>query len=597
MIGQSAAQRGDGDVEAFVRPESAGRQERLPVHDEAGPDRGDDLATRQLGGRRPRPRTDGHQDGRIVLHHHLGAEVANPEVVGRPGPQPALGVDDLRHGGHDVAVERGRQPIEPARLQRHAAGVDEAHEVASDAGDDPVDGRTKPLVADRTGHDDLVGSNERRKVHSRRRRLDHDDGLPSIGANRCEGLDGAVEVGPPPLPARSTDPEPGAQQREPRPALADHRGASEASQPLHPAVHRQGQAGDRTLVKGGELGELAARHPPECRRVHLEGRPSGALGQRAAPGATWRGERWRRGPIEWLRWLAERAVRHAVVLMGTSTSSFEHAVIYGDDEPPPSLARYARELWSRRSLLNYLTRTRLKAQHYDTTFGKAWLVLGPLMMAGVYMLARGVMRPSGDEEHARMVIAHIVMGVFIFQYVAGGITTGASSVLANTRMVLNTSMPCGVFPTSSLMGGVITLMPTLVVLLAVRAVLRQPFGISLLAVPVVVVLLTGFIYGVSLALAALTVYFRDTTNFLTYLTRLWLFLTPVIYTVDEIPPHLRRILALNPLYPYYAALDDALSAQWPAHRYLVWAAAWTVGALVVGLPVFLAKERDFAVRL
>ena len=200
VIGQPAAQRGDGDVEAFVRPESAGRQERLPVHDEAGPDRGDDLATRQLGGRRPRPRTDGHQDGRTVLHHHLGPEVANPKVVGRPGPQPALGVDDLRHGGHDVAVEPGRQPIEPARLQRLAAGVDEAHEVASDAGDDPVDGRTKPLVADRTGHDDLVGSKERRKVHRRRRRLDHDDGSPSIGANRCQGLDGAVEVGPPPLP-------------------------------------------------------------------------------------------------------------------------------------------------------------------------------------------------------------------------------------------------------------------------------------------------------------------------------------------------------------------------------------------------------------
>jgi ABC-type polysaccharide/polyol phosphate export permease len=67
--------------------------------------------------------------------------------------------------------------------------------------------------------------------------------------------------------------------------------------------------------------------------------------------------------------------------------------------------------------------------------------------------------------------------------------------------------------------------------------------------------------------------------------------------VDEIPPNLRRVLAFNPLYPYYAALDDALSGQWPAHRYLVWAAAWTVVALVVGLPVFLAKERDFAVRL
>lgn len=282
--------------------------------------------------------------------------------------------------------------------------------------------------------------------------------------------------------------------------------------------------------------------------------------------------------------------------MGT-TSSVQPATVYGDDEPPSSLARYASDLWTRRSLLSYLTRTRLKAQHYDTVFGKAWLVLGPLMLAGVYMLARSVMQPPGTKEHARMVIAHIVMGVFIFQYVANGITTAASSILANARMILNTSVPRGVYPTTTLMGGVVTLVPTLVVLLAVRAVLRQPFGISLIAVPVVLLVMTVFIYGVGLLLAALTVYFRDTTNFLTYLTRLWLFVTPVIYTVDEIPDHLRPYLALNPLYPYYAALDDALSAQWPAHRYLAWAAAWAVGALVVGLPVFLAKERDFAVRL
>ena len=67
--------------------------------------------------------------------------------------------------------------------------------------------------------------------------------------------------------------------------------------------------------------------------------------------------------------------------------------------------------------------------------------------------------------------------------------------------------------------------------------------------------------------------------------------------MTEIPEHLRPFLAFNPLFPYYAALDDALSADWPSQRYLAWAAAWAVAALVVGLAAFLAKERDFAVRL
>ncbi len=93
----------------------------------------------------------------------------------------------------------------------------EAHEVAGDAGDDPVDGRGDHLVANRTSHQDLVGIEERWKAHRVGGLLDDDDGPPSIGGGRSEGLDGTVEVGPTLLPVRSTDREPDAQQRRPAP--------------------------------------------------------------------------------------------------------------------------------------------------------------------------------------------------------------------------------------------------------------------------------------------------------------------------------------------------------------------------------------------
>jgi len=66
--------------------------------------------------------------------------------------------------------------------------------------------------------------------------------------------------------------------------------------------------------------------------------------------------------------------------------------------------------------------------------------------------------------------------------------------------------------------------------------------------------------------------------------------------VKEIPENLLVYLQWNPLFPFYVALDQLFSGQWPSTVYLVEGAAWAVGFFVVGVVVFLAREREFAVR-
>jgi hypothetical protein len=56
-------------------------------------------------------------------------------------------------------------------------------------------------------------------------------------------------------------------------------------------------------------------------------------------------------------------------------------------------------------------------------------------------------------------------------------------------------------------------------------------------------------------------------------------------------------LVWNPLYPFYAALEQIFRAQFPSAGYLLAATAWAVVFFVFGLILFLAKERDFAIRL
>ena len=75
--------------------------------------------------------------------------------------------------------------------------------------------------------------------------------------------------------------------------------------------------------------------------------------------------------------------------------------------------------------------------------------------------------------------------------------------------------------------------------------------------------------GLGLLFAPLMVFYRDTGGFLPYVTKIWLYVTPVLYFVREIPPKLLVYLRFNPLYPSFAALEQIFNAQWPSPAYLL----------------------------
>jgi teichoic acid transport system permease protein len=92
--------------------------------------------------------------------------------------------------------------------------------------------------------------------------------------------------------------------------------------------------------------------------------------------------------------------------------------------------------------------------------------------------------------------------------------------------------------------------------------------------------------------------FRDTTSFLSYIVRLWLYLSPVLWLPDEPQGALSTVVAFNPLFPTLSEWSDVLiKGQAVDPAVLAWGLGWAVAAVFFGGWLFLAKEREFAVRL
>jgi teichoic acid transport system permease protein len=263
----------------------------------------------------------------------------------------------------------------------------------------------------------------------------------------------------------------------------------------------------------------------------------------------------------------------------------------------PPLRQYWAELKERRPFIWHLARTDLKAKNYGTVLGQFWIILDPLLAAGVYYLMRTIIKPVGTGAARNLVLSHLIWAVFFFQFVAGSMNYGARSMMNGRGMVLNSAFPRAVLPLFATLRAFLDFLPTLAVYAVFQYVLGQPFGLSLVMLPVVIALLTVLNMGLAFLLGAATVFFRDTANFLPYITRLLMYVSPVLFATYEIPKNLKPFLQWNPLYPFYAALEQIFRARMPSTTYLMQAGAWALFFWLWGVIYFLAKEREFAIRL
>ena len=258
------------------------------------------------------------------------------------------------------------------------------------------------------------------------------------------------------------------------------------------------------------------------------------------------------------------------------------------------LGSYLRSVWGRRRFISSLARTELRARYFNTILGQFWTVLSPLMLAGVYFLLIQVIG-GGRAGTDRFTL--LVACVFLFYFTRNSVQAGASSIIGGSGLILNSAFPRAVLPITAVLEAFVQLVPSLIVYAVIHGLTGAPLSVSLIFLPLLLLLQTIFNLGVGMLLGTLGVYFRDIVNALQYLLRIWLYATPVIYTVGDLPPRIRSVLIWNPLFHLFASYQAVLTGTTPRMQYIAISTGWALGLLVFGGLVFVFKEREFALRV
>lgn len=262
----------------------------------------------------------------------------------------------------------------------------------------------------------------------------------------------------------------------------------------------------------------------------------------------------------------------------------------------PKFRPYFRELWRRRSFATELAHTKMDAANTDTVLGQLWLIINPLLLAGVYYLLVSVIssgRHSGGDY-----LAHLTGALFVFYFISGSMSSGANAVTSSGRLIMNTSFPKMLLTLSVVYQSLRRFLPTMVVYFAIHLLAGLPVGWVLLWLFPVLGLAVLFATGLANVLATLQVYFRDTASFLPYFVRIWLYVSPILLYVEQIRDKFKGLHPINPLYSILGCWSIVIDeGRVPDAALLGQAVAWAVGVFVVGSLVFMSREREFAVRL
>ncbi len=250
------------------------------------------------------------------------------------------------------------------------------------------------------------------------------------------------------------------------------------------------------------------------------------------------------------------------------------------------------ELFRHRELLYFLVLRDVKVRYKQTVLGVAWAVLQPLLTTIIYTVVFGVLAKMNSDGLPYAVFAFA--GQWAWTFFAGAVGNAGTSLVSQQHLLTKIYLPRLLVPAASVVGSLVDM----AIASLVMAALLVYYGISpwwgIVAVPILVLLLTAVATGAGLALASMTVTYRDFRHLIPFMLQCWMFLSPVVYPVTIVPERWRWVMMLNPLTGIIEGFRSALLGrpwQWAS---LSVSAAISVGALLFGIYFFRRAERRFA---
>ena len=254
-----------------------------------------------------------------------------------------------------------------------------------------------------------------------------------------------------------------------------------------------------------------------------------------------------------------------------------------------------KEIWQYRAMISSLVYRDLHGRYKGSVLGFLWTFINPLLQLLVYSIVFSVIMRMGIEKYGLFLFVALIPWIFL----SSSIVNGSNCIIDNSNLVCKIYFPREVLPIAVVNSNFINMLYSFIIVIgAVLIYGDNHVYINWLYLPLLFITEYVIVLGVTLIVAALTVYIRDLAHILNILVFAWQFLTPVLYPLSMVPEQYQYLFEFNPMTNIIVAYRDILFYN-AAPDILVILKAFVYGVIlmVLGFVIFGKLKKGFAENL
>ncbi|MEY2567821.1 MAG: lipopolysaccharide transport system permease protein [Actinomycetota bacterium] len=246
-----------------------------------------------------------------------------------------------------------------------------------------------------------------------------------------------------------------------------------------------------------------------------------------------------------------------------------------------------------------LVRRDLKVRHRGTVLGMLWSLTTPLLLVGLYYCIFKFILHASPVPDAKDVpfAVFFFCGLTLWNLFNNSVGAATSSIVGAGYLLRKVYFPRAILPLTAVLSSLVTFGFELIVLLLAALVFVGVPGVQVLWLPLIVLIVATFAYGLGMFLAAVNVFYRDVAHFVGIFMQMWFWGTPIIYSLSYVKdrPTFAHLLELNPMTGPIVAFRNALILDRPVPLgLLAYSSAFAVVMLALGGYVFHRQQRLFS---
>jgi lipopolysaccharide transport system permease protein len=196
-----------------------------------------------------------------------------------------------------------------------------------------------------------------------------------------------------------------------------------------------------------------------------------------------------------------------------------------------------------KELIKNLVISDLKTKYSNSVLGFAWSMLNPLlMMLVLYFVFNNVFK--NNQEHFAL---YLLIGITTWRFFAMGTSVAMSSIVGKASLVTKIFIPREILTLSTVLSALVSSLLEFLVLIPLLVIFGVIPSLTIILFPLLHILFFPIVYGISLALASLYVYYRDMNQIGDVVIQIGFFLSPIVYLLSLIPENYRFYYMLNPI--------------------------------------------------